>query len=59
MTPFDKQLLNVLQTQLPISKRPFADLAKMLGTEEDIVLARLQELKKEGYLRRIGPFFDS
>ncbi len=59
MTPFDKQLLNVLQTQLPISKRPFADLAKMLGTEEDIVLARLQELKKDGYLRRVGPFFDS
>lgn len=59
MTPFDKQLLNVLQTKLPISKRPFADMAKMLETDEETVLERLKQLKEEGYLRRIGPFFDS
>jgi DNA-binding Lrp family transcriptional regulator len=59
MTPFDKQLLNVLQTKLPISKRPFADMAKILETDEEIVLERLKQLKEEGYLRRIGPFFDS
>ena len=29
------------------------------GTEEDVVLSRLQVLKEEGYLRRIGTFFDS
>lgn len=59
MTPFDKQLLNVLQTKLPISKRPFADMAKILETDEEIVLERLKQLKEEGYLRRVGPFFDS
>ena len=59
MTPFDKQLLNILQTKLPISRRPFADLAKLLGTEEQVVIERLQRLKEEGYLRRIGPFFNS
>jgi len=59
LTAFDKELLNVLQTQLPISKRPFADLAAMLDTEESIVINRIKDLKEAGYVRRIGPFFDS
>lgn len=59
LTSFDKELLNILQTKLPISKRPFADLAEVLGTEEKIVISRLRQLKEDGYLRRIGPFFDS
>lgn len=59
LTSFDKELLNILQTKLPISKRPFADLAEALGTEEQIVISRLKKLKEDGYLRRIGPFFDS
>ena len=59
LTAFDKKLLNVLQAGLPISSRPFADLAQDLESDEKTVLARLKELKAHGYLRRIGPFFDS
>lgn len=59
MSHFDRQLLNVLQSQLPISKRPFAEMAEKLGCDEKTVLERLNVLKKEGYLRRVGPFFDS
>lgn len=59
LTTFDKALLNILQTKLPISERPFADLAEALETEEAVVINRLKELKTQGYLRRIGPFFDS
>ena len=59
LTSFDKSLLNLLQTNLPISHRPFAELAERLGSDESTVLARLQALKRDGYLRRIGPFFDS
>jgi DNA-binding Lrp family transcriptional regulator len=59
LTAFDKALLNVLQTGLPISKHPFADLAEKLDSDESIVLHRLQALKRDGYIRRIGPFFDS
>lgn len=59
LTSFDKRLLNILQTQLPISKRPFADLAEKLDSTEQNVLERLHFLKENGYLRRIGPFFDS
>jgi len=59
LTDFDKSLLNLLQGNLPVCSRPFAKLAEELDTDEQTVLTRVQELKKEGYLRRIGTFFDS
>ena len=59
LTDFDKSLLNLLQGSLPVCSRPFAKLAEELDTDEQTVLTRVQELKKEGYLRRIGTFFDS
>ena len=59
LTAFDKSLLNLLQANLPVCSHPYAKLAEQLGTEEQIVLSRLQDLKAAGYLRRIGTFFDS
>lgn len=59
LSSFDTKLLNVLQTHLPLSRRPFAEMAKSLGCDEATVLERLQFLKNNGYLRRVGPFFDS
>ena len=59
LTTFDKDLLNLLQGSLPVCSRPFAALAEKLGTTEEAVIDRLQVLKEEGYLRRIGTFFNS
>ena len=59
LTAFDKDLLNLLQGHLPVCSRPFAKLARELGTEEAVVLQRVQKLKADGCLRRIGTFFDS
>ena len=59
LTSFDKSLLNLLQGNLPVCSHPFAALADELGTDEQTVLTRLQLLKQEGYLRRIGTFFNS
>lgn len=59
LTAFDKRLLNIIQTNLPLDRRPFAVLAEELGTEESIVIERLRFLKEHGFIRRIGPFFDS
>lgn len=58
-TPFDKALLNIIQTDLPISPRPFSVLAERLKTSEATVIERLNHLKEQGFIRRIGPFFDS
>ena len=59
LTAFDKSLLNLLQANLPVCSHPYAKLAEQLGTEEDVVISRLQDLKAAGYLRRIGTFFNS
>ena len=56
---FDKSLLNLLQTDIPVCSRPFAAMAQKLNTDEQTVINRLRELKSAGYLRRIGTFFDS
>lgn len=59
LTAFDKRLLNIIQTDLPLESRPFAVLAQRLETEESVVIERLIFLKEQGFIRRIGPFFDS
>ena len=59
LTSFDKALLNILQTNLPLTERPFQVLADQLNTSEEEVIARLNELKELGYIRKIGLFFDS
>ncbi len=59
LTNFDKALLNILQTDLPLSTRPFAIIAGRLGVSEETVIERLRHLRDEGLIRRIGPFFDS
>ncbi|WP_182187994.1 Lrp/AsnC family transcriptional regulator [Pectinatus frisingensis] len=55
----DKKILNVIQTNLPLVSHPFARLGEMVGLSEDMVIDRLKKLKEAGYIRRIGPFFDS
>lgn len=59
LTEFDKELLNIIQTRLPLEKRPFAIVAQQLGVDETIVIERLSYLKEHGYIRRFGAFFDS
>jgi DNA-binding Lrp family transcriptional regulator len=59
LTDFDRKLLNVVQTELPLSQRPYAELARKLNSDEQTVIARLTWLKQQGYIRHIGAFFDS
>lgn len=59
LTQFDKALLNLLQSGLPLTPAPFADLAAQLGCGEQQVLERLEWLKSHGLIRRVGAFFDA
>ena len=59
LTQFDKQLLNLVQTGLPLTPAPFADLADRLGCPEQQVLEQLARLRDEGIIRRLGAFFDA
>ena len=55
----DRQLLNRLQSQFPLTSNPFRALGEELGLEEAEVLSRIKRLKEEGIIRRIGASFDS
>lgn len=59
LTDFDKALLNIIQTDLPIASQPFDVIAQKLGATEETVLKRLQDLKAAGFIRKIGAFFNS
>ncbi|MDT8902331.1 AsnC family transcriptional regulator [Anaeroselena agilis] len=59
LNDFDKRLLNIIQSDIPLVSRPFAALAERLGADEGTVIDRLRFLRDNGFIRRIGPFFDS
>ena len=58
MDEIDLKLLAAVQEGFPVSPRPFQDLGRALGLEEDEVISRLAMLQKEGLVRRIGPILD-
>ncbi|QNB48108.1 AsnC family transcriptional regulator [Thermanaerosceptrum fracticalcis] len=55
----DKELLTLIQSDFPISPRPYLDLAIQLGITEEEVITRLRKMSEEGLIRRIGAIFDS
>ncbi|MBE3587216.1 MAG: AsnC family transcriptional regulator [Thermoanaerobacteraceae bacterium] len=59
MDNLDKQLLNLIQANLPVTPEPYRELAETLGTSEEDVLARLERLIARGVIRRLGAIFDS
>jgi siroheme decarboxylase len=58
MDDIDKKLLNILQKEFPLVERPFEAVAKKCALSEEEVITRVQKLKEEGIVRRIGAIFD-
>lgn len=57
MDEIDKKLLNILQKEFPLTESPFLVIAQKCGLSEEEVLNRVQRLKQEGIIRRIGAIF--
>jgi DNA-binding Lrp family transcriptional regulator len=53
----DSAILNRIQSDFPITSRPYLAVANELGLTEKEVLDRIAELKKAGIIRRIGGNF--
>lgn len=53
----DRAILNRIQSDFPITPRPFLAIANDLGFSENEVLKRVAKLKKKGIIRRIGGNF--
>ena len=53
----DSAILNRIQSDFPITSRPYLAVADELGLTETEVLDRVARLKKDGIIRRIGGNF--
>ena len=59
MDSVDRQLLDIIQTGFPLTPRPYADLAQMIGIDEEEALERVRALKARKIIRRLGANFQS
>jgi DNA-binding Lrp family transcriptional regulator len=53
----DKAILNRIQSDFPITPRPYLAIADELGLTEAEILQRIARLKESGVIRRIGGNF--
>jgi len=53
----DKVILNRIQSDFPITSRPYLSIASELNLSETDVISRIRKLKKSGIIRRIGGNF--
>jgi len=53
----DKAILNRIQSDFPISRRPYQVIASELQLDEERLIKRVQRLKEKGIIRRIGGNF--
>ena len=59
MDSTDRALLNTIQNHFPIDVHPYQRLAEAVGTTEEDAFERIQRLRQEGIIRRLGGVFDS
>lgn len=55
----DKKLLDIIQTDFPITPRPYATLGEQLDITEAEALARVRAMKERKIIRRLGANFQS
>jgi len=59
MDSIDRALLNAIQDRFPIAIHPYQILGQSVGITEDDAFKRIQRLRQEGIIRRLGGIFDS
>jgi DNA-binding Lrp family transcriptional regulator len=59
LTELDRELLNAVQWDFPLDRRPYAVLADRLGVSEPEVRERIAHVKGAGVLRQLSAIFDT
>jgi DNA-binding Lrp family transcriptional regulator len=54
LTEIEKKIISLIQGDLPITKKPYLEVAEKLGIQEDAVLTVLKNLTERGVIRRFG-----
>ena len=59
MDDIDRNIINEIQSDFPITPRPYHELGRRLNLSESEVIKRVKRLKEGGIIRRIGGNFNS
>ncbi|MDR2819683.1 MAG: AsnC family transcriptional regulator [Desulfovibrio sp.] len=59
MDILDRRLLDIIQTDFPLTPRPYRELGQRLGISEKECLTRVRGLRKAQIIRRLGANFQS
>jgi DNA-binding Lrp family transcriptional regulator len=59
LNEIDKRLFGYIQTDFPLSRQPFSVLGWRLGISGEEVIGRIEDFKKEGIVRQIGPVLEA
>lgn len=54
LTPLEIKIAEFIQKDIPLSSRPFLEIANFCGLDEEQVLSIIRSLQKPGYIRRMG-----
>ena len=54
LTETEKKIISLIQAEIPITRRPYLELGKEIGVEEEVVMKTLMQLQDEGVIRRFG-----
>ncbi len=54
ISELEKKILSLIQEDIPITKRPYLEMAEKIGISEDVLLENLQALCDRGVIRRYG-----
>jgi DNA-binding Lrp family transcriptional regulator len=55
----DRKLLNLMQGRFPLSRRPYAEVARLAEVSEEETLRRVARLVEHRIIREITPIFDT
>lgn len=59
MDEIDRDIINAIQSDYPITSRPYSELGRRFELSESEVLERVRRMKESGIIRRIGANFNS
>jgi DNA-binding Lrp family transcriptional regulator len=54
ITKLDKEIIRLIQKDLPLDPRPFDTIAQKIGITEEQLIERIRTMKKGGIIRRFG-----
>lgn len=54
LSELEKQIIAAIQGDLPVTKRPYLEIAQQIGVTEETLLDTLRQLREKGVMRRLG-----